>query len=263
MNMWTRIGNASILIENAELLPSPLQGLIRLEGNPATSGFQATIEIQWAEAKGWKVEIAERENHHSFGRFSYLMEVDPLRGHIVLRFAQVPQSSDIYWLQRDIFGVIACLSGQVMLHGSSVTKDGHTFLFCGQSGAGKSTIARLLEAEGWSVINDEVNWLFHRDGEWNLVNQRYWFGAAEVPFLSLTRLLLLEQSQDCFIAPPPLRPETFARLLASHLSIDLQYDFLHARAEALKQLVETFPVNVLRFNLDSQALLRLLCTPTG
>jgi hypothetical protein len=46
-------------------------------------------------------------------------------------------------------------NGGAVVHAAGAICDGHAFVFAGRSGAGKSTIARLLDAHGWEVVNDE------------------------------------------------------------------------------------------------------------
>ena len=46
-------------------------------------------------------------------------------------------------------------AGGLVFHGSSARLDGHGILCAGVSGSGKSTIARLLEAAGATVLSDE------------------------------------------------------------------------------------------------------------
>jgi len=43
----------------------------------------------------------------------------------------------------------------LLLHASSVERDGHALLMTGESGAGKSTLAALLGERGWRLMGDE------------------------------------------------------------------------------------------------------------
>ena len=264
MNLHVVIGHAPVCIENAERLPPALCGLKRMPADsaPATDIRPATLTVEVHDAKHWPLDVSVRKGIHCFGRPTYAVEVAPAFRRIRLMLTTPPEGNDLYWLQRDIFGILACLSGEVMLHASAIaTGEGSAWVFCGNSGAGKSTIARLLQAEGMEVINDEVNWLFMGgDKQVQIVSQPYWFGNAAEHALPVERLCLLEQSETCALKPPPPKSEVFARLLAAHLSIDTSFDFLEARARALQQLVMSHDIDVLQFNLDAKEVIALLCT---
>ncbi len=62
----------------------------------------------------------------------------------------------VLYLLGTCFAVILQQRGRVVLHASAVAVRGRAMLFCGQSGAGKSTIAALLERRGYPLLNDDV-----------------------------------------------------------------------------------------------------------
>lgn len=253
-----QIGNAVVDLKNAARLPDTLQGLRRLPSD--ATNVLATLEISWQDDVTWPIGVMAEGGLHRFGRTTYAMEVAPVERLILLVFTAQPDGDEIYWLQRDIFGILACLSGEVMLHASAlISPDGGAWVFCGQSGVGKSTLAWSLAMTGREIVNDEVNWLYEKAGEgWFLVNQGFWFGGGASPELPLRRLCLLEQAGVCEVRPAPPKSEVFARLIAAHLSIDSDYGYLEARANALKEFVMNYEVEVLAFNLDTHALLKLL-----
>ena len=262
MEQRVTIGNAAVLIRHSELLPKSLVGLRRLGAQVVGGEAQgeATLEIETRSSRDWDLDVSAQGDAHLFGRPAYAFEVHPLESRMRLVLAAPPEGSDLYWFQRDIFGILACMSGGLMLHGAAVnTGEGGAWLFCGGSGAGKSTLCRMLVSSGLHAISDEVNWLFHgEDGELRLVNQPYWFAGIGAPFLPVTGLYLLEQGERCSLRTPLPPSETFVRLLASHLSIDTKYDFMKSRAEALRLLVEKHTIEVLEFNRNVEELLDLL-----
>jgi hypothetical protein len=54
------------------------------------------------------------------------------------------------------FAVILQQRGCIVMHASAVSVHGKAMLFCGQSGAGKSTIAAMLCKRGYPLMNDDV-----------------------------------------------------------------------------------------------------------
>ncbi len=263
MQQRVTIGNATVVIQNSELLPNRLGGLRRLAGHGASTSshhVDAALEIETRPARDWELDATEHGDMHCFGRPAYAFEVYPLENRMRLLLAAPPEGDDLYWFQRDIFGILACMSGGLMLHASAlIANEDGAWVFCGDSGAGKSTVCRMLASEGLAPINDEINWLFwNEDGALHIVNQPYWFAGNGPPFLPVAGLYLLEQGEQCTLRPAPPRSEIFARLLASHLSIDTKYDFMKLRAEALRLLVEGHRIEVLEFNLDTNVILDLL-----
>jgi hypothetical protein len=62
------------------------------------------------------------------------------------------------------FAALLQQRGCVVLHASAVSVNGRAMLFCGQSGAGKSTIAAMLCERGYPLLNDDVCSLRPRPG---------------------------------------------------------------------------------------------------
>jgi hypothetical protein len=55
-----------------------------------------------------------------------------------------------------VFGILLHQREQIVLHASAVRINGKAVLFCGSSGAGKSTIAAALVQRGYSLMTDDV-----------------------------------------------------------------------------------------------------------
>src|SRR5688572_30805219 len=111
MNAHVIIGTARVLIQHHELLPCELNGLRRANAVPGDGRFETVLTIERPLSRDWEIEIREQDGVHYFGRPEYVMEVDPGKLYVNLRLLKAAKDHDTYWLQRDIFGVLACLSG--------------------------------------------------------------------------------------------------------------------------------------------------------
>lgn len=65
---------------------------------------------------------------------------------------------------------LTALNGDIFIHGSGVEYDGCGLLFTGQSGKGKTTIARLFDEAGAVVVHDDRLIIRHIGGEYMMFN---------------------------------------------------------------------------------------------
>jgi hypothetical protein len=65
--------------------------------------------------------------------------------------------------------------GAGLVHGCGIIVDGKALVFCGRSGAGKTTIARLWKKEGARILNDD-RIVIHRAGGTAAVSATPWHG---------------------------------------------------------------------------------------
>lgn len=67
------------------------------------------------------------------------------------------------YLQGYAFGVQALLRHQLVLHATTVSRNGKAIVICGYSGVGKSTLATALLAKGFSLVSDDIT-VINADG---------------------------------------------------------------------------------------------------
>jgi len=82
-----------------------------------------------------------------------------IRGGVEIVFEPEPghDLGDVtLYLLGTCFAVLLQQRGSIVLHASAVSVGGRAMLFCGQSGAGKSTMAAMLCERGYALLNDDV-----------------------------------------------------------------------------------------------------------
>jgi len=74
------------------------------------------------------------------------------------RVLQTPNPYSIDTTLRIIHSLILAREGGLLVHAASVVRDGKAFLFAGVSGAGKTTISRLVPDDA-TLLTDEISYL--------------------------------------------------------------------------------------------------------
>ena len=87
------------------------------------------------------------------------------------------------YLLGSCMGAILYQRGGMLLHGSCVAKDGRALLLTGDSGVGKSTLAREFLQNGWQLVTDDVASIVLRGGVYHVQSsypsQKLWQDAME------------------------------------------------------------------------------------
>jgi hypothetical protein len=139
--------------------------------------------------------------------------------------------------------------GGVEVHGCGVIDEsGAGYLFAGQSGAGKSTSARLWARTSASVVSDD-RVILRRDGPGIRMHGTPWHGDgefAEPVSAPLSRVFLLRQARRHAIVA--VSPATAAALLFS-CTFPVFHDpaALGSTLATLSRVVEAVPVDALEF----------------
>lgn len=94
-------------------------------------------------------------------RGDFFARWDPRQGRGTVRQSANPYSIDS--VLRIVHTLMLARDGGFLLHAASAIRDGHAFLFCGVSGAGKTTISRLAPADA-ILLTDEISYI-RREGD--------------------------------------------------------------------------------------------------
>jgi hypothetical protein len=152
--------------------------------------------------------------------------------------------------------IVAHLLGRgrgVELHSCGIIdRDGRGQLFVGQSGAGKSTTARVWLAEGdYEIVSDDRVIVRFIDGEWRMFGTP-WHGEAELSSAASAPLaaihLLVQAKRTELVALPPA--QAAARLFSCSFPPFYDAEALAAMLGVLDRLVAEVPVRALRFVPD-------------
>lgn len=153
-------------------------------------------------------------------------------------------------------GIVSHLLGRgrgVELHGCGVIdRDGRGQLFVGQSGAGKTTTARVWLADGdYEIVSDDRVIVRFVEGEWRMFGTP-WHGEAELSAAVSAPLaaihLLMQAPRTELVALPPAHAA--ASLFACTFPLFYDAPSLAFTLECLDRIVRDIPVRTLRFVAD-------------
>lgn len=145
----------------------------------------------------------------------------------------------------------------VELHGCGVIdRDGRGQLFVGQSGAGKTTTARIWLADGdYDIVSDDRVIVRAEEGEWRMFGTP-WHGEAELSSPSVAPLaaihLLVQAPRTELVSLPPA--VAAARLFGCAFPPFYDGAAVAYTLETLDRLVAGVPVRALHFTPDRSVL---------
>jgi hypothetical protein len=159
----------------------------------------------------------------------------------------------------NLFRVLACYrlfrEGALVMHSAGFTDGARGFLFCGRSGAGKTTLCRLADELELAILSDELNAVTPSGGSFELRAMPFAgdFGGMPKPHppYPLTGLLGLEHGAAPFVRGCS-KAEAVSRIVAScpYINADpMLVDELTSRATTV---VERLPLRILSFAKDTR-----------
>jgi hypothetical protein len=159
----------------------------------------------------------------------------------------------------NLFRIVACYrlfgEGALVLHSAAFNDGARGFLFCGRSGAGKTTLCGLADALDLEILSDELNAIRPAGGSFELLAMPFAgdFGGEprRHPPYPLTGLLGLHQGSAPSVSLCS-KAEAVSRIVASCPYVNADpwlVDGLTSRAE---ELVERQPLRILTFAKDAR-----------
>jgi hypothetical protein len=159
----------------------------------------------------------------------------------------------------NLFRVIACYrlfhEGALVMHSAAFTDGARGFLFCGRSGAGKTTLCGLADELDLPILSDELNSVMPAGDTFELAAMPFAgdFGGVPKrhPPYPLTGLLGLVQSADPSVHGCS-KAEAVSRIVASCPYINADPSLVDALTSRAARLIERVPLRVLSFAKDSR-----------
>lgn len=168
-------------------------------------------------------------------------------GEAQAEFHRVPHEYSLDSLIRILLSELLLGRSGFLLHAASVLADGHTHVFTGRSGAGKSTIASLSPAG--SVLTDEISLLRRVETRWHAFGTPFWgeFRAGDMncsaPISGIYSLIQAKQDRLERISPR----DSLRVLLPNVLFFSSRKQDHEQLLRILTDIVEAVPVYQLYF----------------
>jgi hypothetical protein len=249
--------------EQADLVRCRFAGLLCAEGakpdvqieihqNPNTARF---MRRPYGPVE-YRVQVAHDEERISVAGIGFDADI----GRATLRAQMQTCLTDAWFLGafENLLRVIVCYrlfaEGALVMHSAAFTDGSRGFLFCGRSGAGKTTLCSLADELELSILSDELNAITTRGGRLALQAMPFAgdFGGVPSPHppYPLTGLLSLEHG------PAPLlrdcsKAEAVSRIVASCPYVNADPWLVDELTSRVVQLVSRVPFQILAFSKDT------------
>ena len=159
----------------------------------------------------------------------------------------------------NLFRIIACYrlfgDGGLLMHSAAFTDGARGFLFCGRSGAGKTTLCSLADELDLDILSDELNAIMPSGGSLELLAMPFAgdFGGeprAHPPY-PLTGLLGLAHGATPSLSPCS-KAQAVSRIVASCPYVNSDPVLVDELASRVSELVAAIPVRILSFSKDAR-----------
>jgi hypothetical protein len=129
-----------------------------------------------------------------FSTPTYTGWIDAEAGRADLTLSSAYLLEDVEYFVRVIYALLAFRAGGLLFHAAGIVRDNRGYLFCGASGSGKTTVARLSPTD--HVLNDDLVILLPDHERWTAYATPFWNptqvqpdGNQHAPVAALLRLV--------------------------------------------------------------------------
>jgi hypothetical protein len=143
---------------------------------PAAGNVQLEGRVEWLSPTSLSSvsppAIAFREGVVHFTTPGYEGSIDVEKRKASLSFSSSHPVEDVDYFLRAIYAMLLFHFGGVMIHGAGILRHGRAYLFFGHSGVGKTTVARLSQAD--QVLNDDLIGVMPDGVGWRAYATPFW-----------------------------------------------------------------------------------------
>lgn len=209
---------------------------------------------------------------HKYNKDLFIKTVFPLsdeKKSAVLRFSLSDKSWDLYFDGADsmidpfeypldglVLYYLTVMNGDIMIHGSGVRHEERGYLFSGISGKGKTTMAKLWDQYGATVIHDDRLVIRKRFGEYTMSNTPVY--KNDVPrSSSLDKIFLIEHGKaNEFI--PASGANAVSLVMSNCIQHNWNQDIIAQLISSVSLLCTSIPVYRLPFIPDKSIITEII-----
>jgi hypothetical protein len=197
------------------------------------------------------LSVTQQSGRWVLDRGDFRAEWEPAKRHG--RICQTANPYSIDAVLRIVHTLVLAKLGGFLLHSASAVRNGKAFLFAGVSGAGKTTISRLVPADA-TLLTDEISYVRRRDDDYVAFGTPFTGELAKLGencSATVATLYLLAQGPENRIEP--LATADAARgLLANMLFFAEDPELVHSAFKSACDFVDRVPVHRLTFVPDAR-----------
>ncbi len=190
------------------------------------------------------------------------MKIDPFSGQGELRVPIANRYLDPvqYPVDALLIYYLALFTGGIIIHASGAGFNGSCSVFVGESGAGKSTIARYCQIAGARILHDD-RIVIRKAGEQFTAYRMPVYPGSLPASMPLETIYFIEQSASIYEIPLP--PQVaFEKLTGNTVQHPFHSELVRRQVSNVAAIVETVPCFRLGFPPDPEVG-RYLCKPAA